>query len=147
MYACNTPNLLEGFIFELCRNWLELQVFSLELSLSEQRSLDQSWSQQYVVLKSQQLPSYTSSWPCLLLGIKLLTYLASLASLTLSLLSSLSSSCTLFWMKEKLHLIPLTLSCFSNYVAYQPPLWKPQFGKNSQSDIAKIKIISPHTWY
>ena len=57
MYACNTPNLFEGFVFELCRNWLELQVFSLELSLSEQRSLDQSWSQQYVVLKSQQLPS------------------------------------------------------------------------------------------
>ena len=68
-----------------------------------------------------------------------LEYLASLASLTLSLLSSLSSSCALFWMKEKLHLIPLTLSCFSNYVAYQPPLLKPQFGKNSQSDIEKIK--------
>ena len=144
MYACNTPNLFEGFIFELCRNWLQLQVFSLELSLSEQRSLDQSWSQQYVVLKVSNyhlIPPHdlVCCWVLSFWHENHLEYLASLASLTLSLLSSLSSSCALFWMKEKLHLIPLTLSCFSNYVAYQPPLLKPQFGKNSQSDIEKIK--------
>ena len=127
MYACNTPNLFEDFIFELCRNWLELQVFSIELSLSKQRSLDQSWSQQYVVLKSLQLPFYTPSWPWLLLGIKFVTWKSLTLLLWPVLLFPFCAPSLLLvpfskWKKNFLWFHWHYRSCFSNYVAYQPQL-------------------------